>query len=217
MLTKFKFNMVEIALAMVVIALGITGILGLFAVGVNAKKAAISENNIADAAEYMLGTYRTVILNHIYNNKTVTSGLLKSVGLSNKPLDSDVNDKSWDIDDSKVKRFSVSRKGSAAEDTHIYYKSGTIPQVFCYMPSRDVDGVKIPDCQIIGRIWAENPVVDYRNWKDDSIQNSGSYDFYANDYAMKVFLELSWPVEKEYTDREKRTFVMYITNPLKEL
>ena len=59
---KFNFNMVEIALAMVVIALGISGILGLFSVGVNAKKAAINENNIADAAEYILGLYRAVIV-----------------------------------------------------------------------------------------------------------------------------------------------------------
>ena len=216
MLTKFKFNMVEIALAMVVIALGISGILGLFAVGVNAKKAAISENNIADAAEYMLGTYRTVILNHIYNNKSVTSGLLKGIGLSTKPSDADVNDKEWDIDSSSVKRFSVTRKG-ASENTHIYYKSGTIPQVFCYMPSRVVDGVKIPECQIIGRIWAENPQMDYRDWATDTVKGDDNFDFYGNDFAMKVFLELSWPAAKNYDDREKRVFVMYITNPIKEL
>ena len=216
MLTKFKFNMVEIALAMVVIALGISGILGLFAVGVNAKKAAISENNIADAAEYMLGTYRTVILNHIYNNKSVTSGLLNGIGLSTKPSDDDVNDKAWDIDSSSVKRFSVTRKGTS-EDTHIYYKSGTIPQVFCYMPSREVDGVKIPECQIIGRIWAANPQMDYRDWVTDTVKGDDNFDFYGNDFAMKVFLELSWPAIKDYEDREKRVFVMYITNPLKEL
>ena len=215
MLTKYKFNMVEIALAMVVIALGISGILGLFAVGVNAKKAAISENNIADVAEYMLGTYRTVILNHIYNSNA-TSGVLKGVGLSNKPSDADVNDKEWDIDSSSVKRFSVTRKGNT-EDTHIYYKSGTIPQVFCYMPSREVDGVKIADCQIMGRIWAENPEADFRDWVKDTMKSGSNFDFYSNDYAMKVLLELSWPVEKEYEDREKRVFVMYITNPTKEL
>ena len=214
MLTKFKFNMVEIALAMVVIALGISGILGLFAVGVNAKKAAISENNIADVAEYMLGTYRTVILSKIYES-TATSGVLKSIGLSSKPSDDDVNDQKWDIDDTSLKRFSVKRKDTE-QDTHIYYKSGTIPQVFCYMPSREIDGVKIPDCQIVGRIWAENPGVDYRDWAKDTVSNA-SFDFYDKDYAMKVLLELSWPAEKEYEDREKRVFVMYITNPTKEL
>jgi hypothetical protein len=211
MLTKYKFNMVEIALAMVVIALGISGILGLFAVGVNAKKAAISENNIADVAEYMLGTYRTVILNHIYENPG-SSGVLKGIGLSSKPSDDDVDDSKWDIDDSSLKRFKV-----ASTETHIYYKTGTIPQVFCYMPSRTTaDGVKIPDCQIIGRIWAENPQVEYRDWAKDTVSNA-SFDFYTKDYAMKVLLELSWPVEKKYEDREKRVFVMYITNPTKEL
>ena len=213
MLTKYKFNMVEIALAMVVIALGISGILGLFAVGVNAKKAAISENNIADVAEYMLGTYRTVILNKIYES-TATSGVLESVGLGTKPSDNDMDDQEWDID--SVKRFSVTKN---SEKTHIYYKdeSGTIPQVFCYMPSRVIDDVKIVDCQIMGRIWAENLQMDYRDWVSDSVKNSGDYNFYSEDYALKVFLELSWPVAKKYEDRDKRVFVMYITNPKKEL
>ena len=214
MLTKYKFNMVEIALAMVVIALGISGILGLFAVGVNAKKAAISENNIADVAEYMLGTYRTVILNSIYNS-SATSGVLKGIGLGTKPSDNEVDDQEWDVDNSAVKRFSVTRKGQS-EDTHIYYKSGTIPQVFCYMPSREIDGVKIVDCQIMGRIWAENPQMEFRDWVKDKVSDA-SFDFYGKDYAMKVFLELSWPVEKKYEDRDKRVFVMYITNPKKEL
>ena len=217
MLTKFKFNMVEIALAMVVIALGISGILGLFAVGVNAKKAAISENNIADAAEYMLGTYRTVILSEIYKS-TAASGVLKSVGLSTTmPDNSKVNDKDWDIDSSSLQRFSVTTKKGSGEDTHIYYKEGTIPQVFCYMPSRVVDGVKIPECQIIGRIWAESPQIDYRDWATDTVKGDDNFDFYGNDFAMKVFLELSWPAAKNYEDREKRVFVMYITNPVKEL
>ena len=58
--------------------------------------------------------------------------------------------------------------------------------------------------------------MDYRDWVTDTIKGD-YFDFYGNDFAMKVFLELSWPAAKNYEVREKRVFVMYITNPVKEL
>ena len=50
---KYPFNMVEIALAMAIIAIGLSGILVLFPVGINASKSAIADNNLADIAEYI--------------------------------------------------------------------------------------------------------------------------------------------------------------------
>ena len=47
---KHPFNMVEIALAMAIIAIGLSGILVLFPVGINASKSAIADNNLADIA-----------------------------------------------------------------------------------------------------------------------------------------------------------------------
>ena len=50
---KHPFNMVEVALAMAIIAIGLSGILVLFPVGINASKSAIADNNLADIAEYI--------------------------------------------------------------------------------------------------------------------------------------------------------------------
>lgn len=54
------FNMVEILLALTVIAIGMTSVLGLFPVGLNASREAIAQNCSADVADQMV-TYLRVI------------------------------------------------------------------------------------------------------------------------------------------------------------
>ena len=51
---RYNFNMVEIALATAVIAIGISSILVLFPIGINATRAAIEENCYSDAVETLL-------------------------------------------------------------------------------------------------------------------------------------------------------------------
>ncbi|MBQ7207164.1 MAG: hypothetical protein IJS01_05135 [Lentisphaeria bacterium] len=50
---RFKFNMVEIALAVAVISIGLSAVLVLFPVGINATRAAMDENRSSDAVEYV--------------------------------------------------------------------------------------------------------------------------------------------------------------------
>ena len=57
-LVKHCFNMVEIALALAVLAIGLSSILVLFPVGINANKSAIADNNLADIGEYLMGYLR---------------------------------------------------------------------------------------------------------------------------------------------------------------
>ena len=59
---RYNFNMVEIMLAVIVIALGIAGTFVLFPVGVNANKDATAENNIADVALYTEAVIRSRLL-----------------------------------------------------------------------------------------------------------------------------------------------------------
>ena len=53
-----KFNMVEIALAIAIIAIGISAILVLFPIGINATRAAMDENSSTDVAEYIANFVR---------------------------------------------------------------------------------------------------------------------------------------------------------------
>lgn len=220
---KFNFNMVEIALAMVIIAIGISGILGLFSVGVNARKAAISENNIADAAEYILGLYRAVIAEKYNSEYEETNG--------------DTTQKIKLIDSLSVNNLLAgSTSGLAAAGTsidissltgniksHIYTFSGStvnnfdigsakkLPDTFVYAPSRlvgeNTSKSRIADCEIVGSIWKSQVPV---NFPTSTV--IGSVDM-PYGYGVRVYLELSWPLATAYDKRDKKVFVMDVVNP----
>ena len=56
---RLKFNMVEIALAIAVISIGLSAVLVLFPVGINAARAAMDENSYYDAAELIANFVRS--------------------------------------------------------------------------------------------------------------------------------------------------------------
>ena len=232
---KFNFNMVEIALAMVIIAIGISCILGLFSVGVNARKAAISENNIADAAEYILGLYRAVIVekyNEEYEEsngsettkiKLITSlpdGNVLDPGSHNNS-GSPVPDMSTNVDISSL---------TGAISSHIYTVSGNsmsnfniatatkLPEAFVYAPSRVVDfgegentsAARIADCEIVGSIWKAPIPVSFQAGVTGSETSSVEMPY---SYGVRIYLELSWPITQLYQKRDKKVFVMDVVNP----
>ena len=47
----FRFNMVEVALALVILAIGLSSVMVLFPVGLKASRASVADNNLADIAE----------------------------------------------------------------------------------------------------------------------------------------------------------------------
>lgn len=67
MKTTYKFNMVEIALAIAIIAIGLSAVLVLFPVGINATRAAMDENSSADVSEYVANFVRGQCLSHWKN------------------------------------------------------------------------------------------------------------------------------------------------------
>ena len=70
---RFKFNMVEIALAIAVISIGLSAVLVLFPVGINAARAAMDENSCGDAAEYITRYIRGQFLAGWNSNGTQSS------------------------------------------------------------------------------------------------------------------------------------------------
>ena len=60
-LVVFRFNMVEVALALIILAIGLSSVMVLFPVGLRASRSSVAENNLADVAErvaaYMQARY----------------------------------------------------------------------------------------------------------------------------------------------------------------
>ena len=69
---SFKFNMVEIALAIVVLAIGLSSILVLFPIGINATRAAMEANLAPEMEEFVVNYVRSEYLKHWYGQKTAS-------------------------------------------------------------------------------------------------------------------------------------------------
>ena len=82
---RFKFNMVEIALAIAVISIGLSAVLVLFPVGINATRAAMDENCCSDAAECITRYIRGQFLNVWHNNATANAPFEHSFSSLNIP------------------------------------------------------------------------------------------------------------------------------------
>ena len=52
--TVFRFNMIEIALALVILAIGLSSVLVLFPIGLEAGKSSVTDNNLANVAELVM-------------------------------------------------------------------------------------------------------------------------------------------------------------------
>ena len=58
----FKFNMIEIALSIAIIAIGLSSLLVLFPIGINATRAAMEESIAPEMTEFVTNYVRSVFL-----------------------------------------------------------------------------------------------------------------------------------------------------------
>ena len=79
------------------------------------------------------------------------------------------------------------------------------------------DGDEIVEFAAVVRVWAEDLPLKIRDWV-----NSNGAETDVNDssltnqnYGLRLRLELSWPVDIPWAEREKRMYVMDLFNPQK--
>lgn len=186
------FNLVEVALAIGVIGIGIAGIMSLFPVGFQASRDAIGDNYAADSADQFLH----YISRACKNDWTVVSGIATSKQYA---ADGAEEALTWNYKDQ-------------SEDHPLI--QGSID----YVDSVN-DGT--PDNYNIFRIIQKSGnIVDFygtmRIWKSTvkaSVYNDGSWQQWQDtSYTSGVGLniEISWPSEKPYMQRQKRYFYLEV-------
>ena len=214
---KHRFNLVEITLAVAVIAIGMSSILVLFPVGVNSHKEAIANNNLADISEYILGILEAKVMEEWaqctysgYNpdnpgsfNGTVTRGTSKFVENLPTSKASDTADltlgKSLKGHDKNTDAWNKSRLFLAQKNSSD--QSG----VFLYEQATIIDGERAPDFSAVVCMW-KSPVSLYLS--NDTPKTISDYN-----YAVSLNLEISWPAEAPYDNREKRSYKLDLYNP----
>ena len=200
------FNMIEVALAIAVIAIGLSSIMVLFPVGLNASSAATTDNNIPDAAEYMLSYLEGAVISswrdasgNAQDSTFVDNYLVSSIpSIGETPVADD--DGAWtNVDDNGIKRHST--KG-----------------YFRFLKTVEIDGVDTTDFAVDALVWWEPAFARYVKVTTNEATGEETYEYETPEKmpekaAIELCMELSWPVTQPYSMREKRLYRLTLLNP----
>ncbi len=223
--------MVEIALAMAIIAIGLSSILVLFPVGINASKAATANNNLTDVAEYMISYIRANCASEwrkaVENNST---------SYLNPTLPTEYPDDEIIAPDdlSEDSNWKAIRTSSSGNNSRLYYYNSPGDGIFLFRQvsvfTEGTTTVEIPEFSAIIKVWRDNLTFNYPKSGADAPPELGttekpvSEDFLSMTIkptnsapvnqllAHALCLELSWPAEVPEENREIRTFRFEIFN-----
>ena len=218
--------MIEVLLALTVIAIGMTSVLGLFPVGLNASRNAVAQNCSADVAEQLITYFRVVNeLDKRTSGSNYDSNFINNqYSITKYSTESDLNDDSEKfLDDYKAENVSpTSTTFPRISSNWAVFKTKTSSlenKVFFVVqgPNCTKDtGSRPIDFSAMALIWKEpayikrlksggNPAVpaDWEQWP-----TTASYQ-----YSAKLNIELSWPLELPYNERKKRYYQIIIKNP----
>lgn len=234
MKTTYKFNMVEIALAIAIIAIGLSAVLVLFPVGINATRAAMDENSSADVSEYVANFVRGQCLSHWKNeydswypnrsnssnklNFTLPSGFFKN----EKPGDPAANatlekvvgytietttpDSGLQKLGDGIYRFSrVTAEGEETFAALVKIWSASDDLTGDINTERGTCPLYIPD--------AANSFQPKRVKTGEIALTSPDGEVQLSSFAQSVLVEISWPTTAAEEDRTSRTFRVDVYNP----
>ena len=234
---SYKFNMVEIALAIVVLAIGISSILVLFPIGINASRAAMEENMAPEIEEFVVNYARNEFLKFWLNQKSSNTFTAPSLFGSTYPVSSSNPEFLADFNktdgETEVDSVEVSKKDgttgtvkaaqlfSKGNGLYKYVRNTDdgqrVAMVKIWRPADDLTSdtnngacpLYVP--QIVGRTGnrPQSTATELKYLKDGVDEESLTTVF--NSFAQSVLVEISWGGE-DYSER-KRTFRVDVYNP----
>ena len=236
-LRRNNFNMVEIMLAVIVIALGIAGTFVLFPVGLNANKDATAENSIADIAEYVTAFVRAEVLvaSRSGDDDNPTEDVSK--GFNTKKSFYESGDKyketvevdnpdNWEIPETHKSRHKSGSSGSSESEKGVamILSHSSEKGVFLVRQLSGPEGNRFVDFAAVARVYLDNKDADGTGLTGeyfpsanaditDMTQEATAEEIQALKKSfLPAILELSWPASVSYEDREKRYFRFEVFN-----
>lgn len=205
------FNMIEVALAIAVVAIGLSSIMVLFPVGLNATSAAITDDNIPDAAEYILSYMEGRILKSWRHDGGAKKSDFLDLVKDKKPDDSRIQEESKKITAGEIDKEQVNDDG-------ILLGAGNIG-LFRFQKVVKLEssaGGERTDFAVDALVWRESvrgksfetllavPGITGSRTKEKTVSDKA---------AVELCVELSWPIEQQYVMREKRLYRLTLVNP----
>ena len=238
----FRFNMVEVALALVILAIGLSSVMVLFPVGLRASRASVADNNLADIAErvasYLQAKYTS---REMLGNDTAFADMSSTnIGaFVDFPSDSDVPD-------------DPSQFTTKADGMDGLFTSGSHSGYYVYRQYSDAssdsgsDSDRAVDFEAMIRVGWDNesyknqyyPVIEpttdentgsngQRQWSSaytrtnpnepsgtgvSTRMNVTSMDTLIGKFYRTLIIEISWPANAPWKKREKRIFRVEMFN-----
>ena len=215
---RHNFNMVEIMLAVIVIALGITGTFVLFPVGVNANKSAVADNSIADIAEYVTAFARAEVLAGSQNDSSTKEFGSRITGYFNQDGANPAESKDY------YQAISVDDPGSGWSDSasdSVILKHQSASGVYLVRQLSGPEDNRFVDFAAVARVYLDNGDTNgtgltgafFPNANAEMVETaSGDDNNELKKFFIPAVLELSWPATVPIAEREKRYFRFEIFN-----
>ena len=210
----YKFNMIEVLLAIVVVTLAITGVFALFPVGLNASKNATADNSISDIAEYVIAHVRADVQNKLiegdykgFDEENIGKVFNKiDENLKKEMLDGYENLENYELMDGEPE----TDKNKA---TILRYKDSTGIYLIRQLSGPEND--RYEDFTAYARVFVDSAGVDndrFVQYNKTGKFEPGKSEFEVARFLVPVVLELSYPATLPYAEREKRYFRFEIFN-----
>ena len=184
------FNMIEVTLAIAIVALGMVGIVALFPVGLQSARDAVGDNYVNDSSQLFLSYVK---LSAKKDPATITQANI---------------DSQWNA---TMVTIPTTKPDStcSTEPTAVFTATSEVPSIYTCSTSglyRVFQGsTGVNDFKAAVRIW-KTPTVS-------PVYISGAWIYDSPDYSTSNYLtscainiEFSWPIEKPYAQRTKRFF-----------
>ncbi len=197
---KHYFNLIEIALAVAIIAVGMSSIMVLFPVGTNAANAAAADNMIPDVEDYVL-SYLECMTQASWRDADGKAQANSFVGNLAEKLE-DLNAEDEGGDDTKW--------SSPSGNTLLTSRQLNGKTIFrfkqTYSITADGETVDVSDFSAVIRVWVEQIPFRLRKVDGSTVAGSAGTPGGADTYGVALCAEISYPAEKPYAEREKYTF-----------
>lgn len=231
-----KFNMVEIALAIAIIAIGISAILVLFPIGINATRAAMDENSSTDVAEYIANYVRGQYLNYWKTTfdpwkKGETNALnftAPSIWPTTKPDDPESSETPQKVDNYTNTKTNPHSGLQKYTTTGCYYFNRVSPEgeetftalIKIWSDNSDITTaadststkcpIYVPEAAPAnGKLPFTPNLIGSNGFQLQS--SEGAVDF--GSFAQSAMVEISWPANLPEDERTKRVFRVDVYNP----
>ena len=211
-----QYNLVEVILALGVVAIGVVSIMALFPIGASASRDAAMETYSSNAADEMFHMLQFMALN---DGTTLDDSWNKWI-----KNDTQLETSKPDYDEANTEKDKWERLGDTTKgiDSNIFKTKSTKKGVFLLISHHDSSADKDATLADAGDTESDSTItyekVDFRAvvlaWKEkvreDPTDASKDIDF---DEAAKLVIEVSWPEEMPYAARQKRYFSYEIAKP----